>query len=77
MGNYYSYGSIYIQGAPNRPLIIVKQETVNRMRNLQHVHPTIDVSALINEAIILAIEEKEASIKSLEKVGEQLLDERT
>ncbi len=72
MGNYYNYGSIYIQGAPNRSLIIVKQETVNRIRNLQHVHPTVDVSVLINEAIILAIEEKEQSIRSLSIAAENM-----
>ena len=73
MGNhYYHTGSVYIQGSPGRPLIILLPGTIKGVRDFQNTHPRVDVTVLINEAIILAIEEKEQSIRSLERVGDRL-----
>ena len=72
MGNYYNYGSVYIQGAVGRPLIIIKQETILDMRDFQRHYSCVDISTLVNEAIRESLREKEESIRSLEIAGEQL-----
>jgi hypothetical protein len=76
MNNYLYVGSVHLQGAPGRPLITLLPETIEAMRSLQAIYPDINMTVLVNEAIMEGLNERDEQIRSLHVAAEELSNER-
>lgn len=72
MHNYIHTGSIHIQGASGHPLITLLPSTIEAMRAFQGLYSEVNVTTIVNEAIMEALDERDEQIRKLHTAAENM-----